>query len=87
MLFDAHNHAFRVLGGVPRRGIYGNMRAAVDKVGRGKDRTVTSQRQSTVYRSAVAEGAGISAKTVENVATARIQLMDNIMNSWSDGII
>lgn len=22
MLFDAHNHAFRVLGGVPRRGIY-----------------------------------------------------------------
>ena len=23
MLFDAHNHAFRVLGGVPRRGIYG----------------------------------------------------------------
>jgi transposase len=24
MLFDAHNHAFRVLGGVPRRGIYDN---------------------------------------------------------------
>ena len=22
MLFDAHNHAFEVLGGVPRRGIY-----------------------------------------------------------------
>ena len=36
MLFDAHNHAFRVLGGVPRRGIYDNMRTAVDKVGRGK---------------------------------------------------
>ena len=35
MLFDAHNHAFRVLGGVPRRGIYDNMRTAVDKVGRG----------------------------------------------------
>ena len=31
MLFDAHNHAFRVLGGVPRRGIYDNMRTAVDK--------------------------------------------------------
>jgi hypothetical protein len=28
MLFDAHNHAFRVLGGVPRRGIYDNMRTA-----------------------------------------------------------
>jgi len=25
MLFDAHNHAFRVLGGVPRRGIYDNL--------------------------------------------------------------
>ena len=33
MLFDAHNHAFRVLGGVPRRGIYDNMRTAVDRVG------------------------------------------------------
>lgn len=40
MLFDAHNHAFRVLGGVPRRGIYDNMRTAVDKVGRGKARTI-----------------------------------------------
>ena len=28
MLFAAHNHAFRVLGGVPRRGIYDNMRTA-----------------------------------------------------------
>ena len=25
MLFDAHNHAFRVLGGVPRRGIFDNL--------------------------------------------------------------
>jgi hypothetical protein len=25
MPFDAHNHAFRVLGGVPRRGIYDNL--------------------------------------------------------------
>jgi hypothetical protein len=40
MLFDAHNHAFRVLGGVPRRGIYDNKRTAVDKVGRGKERSV-----------------------------------------------
>src|SRR3546814_3532650 len=43
MLFDAHNHAFRVLGGVPRRGIYHNMRTAVDKVGRGKARTVNTR--------------------------------------------
>ena len=43
MLFDAHNHAFRVLGGVPRRGIYDNMRTAVDKVGRGKERNVNTR--------------------------------------------
>jgi len=40
MLFDAHNHAFRLLGGVPRRGIYDNMKTAVDKIGRGKQRQV-----------------------------------------------
>ena len=42
MLFDAHNHAFRVLGGVPRRGIYDNMKTAVDKVRRGKERDVNA---------------------------------------------
>ena len=26
MLFDAHNHAFRVFGGIPGRGIYDNIR-------------------------------------------------------------
>ncbi|HRK68628.1 MAG TPA: IS3 family transposase, partial [Hyphomonas sp.] len=40
MLFDAHWHAFRVLGGVPERGIYDNMKTAVDRVGRGKAREV-----------------------------------------------
>ena len=43
MLFDAHNHAFRVLGGVPRRGIYDNMRTAVDRIGRGKERKVNAR--------------------------------------------
>ena len=46
MLFDAHNHAFEVLGGVPRRGIYDNMKTAVDKVGRGKARTVNVRFQA-----------------------------------------
>lgn len=32
MLFDAHNHAFEVLVGVPQRGIYDNMKTAVDRV-------------------------------------------------------
>jgi len=40
MLFDAHWHAFRVFGGVPERGIYDNMKTAVDLVGRGKARQV-----------------------------------------------
>ena len=43
MLFDAHNHAFRVLCRVPRRGIYDNMCTAVDKVGRGKERSVNAR--------------------------------------------
>ena len=43
MLFDAHRHAFRVLGGVPRRGIYDNMRTAVDRVGIGKERQVNAR--------------------------------------------
>mgnify|MGYP001764817899 CR=1 FL=1 len=42
MRFDAHNHAFCVLGGVPRRGINDNMRTAVDKAGRGKERNVNT---------------------------------------------
>ena len=40
MLFDAHWHGFRVFGGVPERGIYDNMRTAVDRIGRGKERQV-----------------------------------------------
>ena len=43
MLFDAHNHAFRVLGGVPRRGIYDNMKTAIDRVGRGKERDINAR--------------------------------------------
>ena len=33
MLFDAMTQAFRVLGGVPRRGIFDNMKTAVDRIG------------------------------------------------------
>ncbi len=46
MLFDAHVEAFRVLGGVPRRGIYDNMKTAVDKVGKGKARQVNLRFQA-----------------------------------------
>ncbi len=43
MLFDALAEAFRVLGGVPRRGIFDNMRAAIDRVGTGKVRQVNAR--------------------------------------------
>ncbi len=43
MLFDAHNHAFAVFGGIPKRGIYDNMKTAVDEIGRGKARTVNAR--------------------------------------------
>ncbi|MGN7105320.1 IS21 family transposase [Ralstonia holmesii] len=43
MLFDAHAKAFAAFGGVPRRGIYDNMKTAVDKVGRGKERMVNAR--------------------------------------------
>ncbi len=48
MLFDAHQHAFRVFGGIPERGIYDNMKTAVDKVGRGKVRVVNARFQAMV---------------------------------------
>lgn len=43
MLFDAHWHAFRVFEGVPGRGIYDNMKTAVDRVGVGKQRDVNAR--------------------------------------------
>jgi len=43
MLFDAHTRAFRAFGGIPKRGIYDNMRTAVDKVGVGKRRIVNTR--------------------------------------------
>ena len=48
MLFDAHYHGFRVLGGIPERGIYDNMKTAVDKVGRGKERLINKRFQAMV---------------------------------------
>ncbi len=43
MLFDAHTRSFIALGGIPRRGIYDNMKTAVDKVKKGKGRTVNTR--------------------------------------------
>ena len=43
MLFDAHTRSFAALGGVGRRGIYDNMKTAVDKVNKGKGRVVNAR--------------------------------------------
>ena len=43
MLFDAHTRSFIALGGIARRGIYDNMKTAVDKVKKGKGRVVNTR--------------------------------------------
>jgi transposase len=43
MLFDAHTRSFAALGGIARRGIYDNMKTAVDKVRKGKGRIVNAR--------------------------------------------
>lgn len=43
MLFDAHARAFAAFGGVPQRGIYDNMKTAVDQVLGGKKRKINSR--------------------------------------------
>ena len=43
MLFDAHTRGFQMLGGVAKRGIYDNMRTAVDRVLPGKERIVNAR--------------------------------------------
>lgn len=43
MLFDAHTRAFQALGGIPKRGIYDNMKTAVDRVENGKARIVNAR--------------------------------------------
>ena len=43
MLFDAHNRAFAALGGVPKRGIYDNMKTAVDKISKDNGRIINTR--------------------------------------------
>jgi transposase len=46
MLFDAHTRAFAAFGGVPRRGIYDNMKTAVDQIDRQGGRKVNLRFQA-----------------------------------------
>lgn len=43
MLFDAHTRSFLALGGIPRHGIYDNMKTAVDQVKKGKARMINTR--------------------------------------------
>lgn len=43
MLFDAHTRAFTALGGISRRGIYDNMKTAVDKVSKDNGQVVNTR--------------------------------------------
>ena len=43
MVFEAHTRSFSALGGVAKRGIYDNMKTAVDKVNKGKGRVVNAR--------------------------------------------
>ncbi len=43
MLFDAPTRAFRAAGGVPWRGVFDNMKTAVDRIGSGKARQVNAR--------------------------------------------
>ena len=43
LLFDAHTRLFEAFGGIPLRGIYYNMKTAVDRIQRGKTRIVNAR--------------------------------------------
>lgn len=43
MLTDAHNRAFAFFGGIPARSIRDNMKAAVTRIGKGKERAFNAQ--------------------------------------------
>jgi transposase len=96
MLFDAHWHAFRVFGGVPGRGIYDNMKTAVDRVGRGKARQVNARflamTRHYVFEPEFCDPAagwekGQVEKSVQDSRHQTLQLMPNFpdlaaMNAW-----
>jgi transposase len=73
MLFDAHTKAFEVFGGVPKRGIYDNMRTAVDKVGKGKERSVNARFESMTGHYLCRTGAGTSGAKRPRSAGAVLQ--------------
>jgi transposase len=80
MLFDGHDRAFRFFGGACRRGIYDNMKTAVDAVFVGKERRFNRRFEQMcghylVQPTACTPGAGWEKGQVENqVGTMRGRL-------------
>ena len=85
MLFDAHNHAFRVLGGVPRWGIYDNMRTAGDKIGRGKERQVNARFSAMVSVSGFEDVAAVGEPVEQrrrHLGVANNHWMPQSLSGW-----
>jgi transposase len=92
MLFDAHARAFAAFGGVPRRGIYDNMKTAVDKVGSSKERVINARFEAMCGHylfdpEFCNRAAGWEKGIVEkNVQDRRRQIWQEMANSPWDGL-
>src|SRR5574337_315758 len=71
MLFDAHTRSFQALGGIARRGIYDNMKTAVDKVRKGKGRVVNARVSSTCLVAAARNHYSVSCELAGKLISKR----------------
>lgn len=79
MLFDAHVRAFAYFGGVPRRGIYDNMKTAVTKIGEGKERLFNRRFLSMASHYLFAPEACTPAAGWEK---GQVERQVNVMRNW-----
>lgn len=79
MLFDAHVRGFAFFKGVPRRGIYDNMKTAVTKVGVGKDRLFNRRFLSLASHYLFAPEACTPAAGWEK---GQVERQVNVMRNW-----
>lgn len=79
MLFDAHTRAFTYFGGVPRRGIYDNMKTAVTRIGVGKERLFNRRFLSMASHYLFAPDACTPAAGWEK---GQVERQVNIMRHW-----
>ncbi|MDR2155526.1 MAG: IS21 family transposase [Burkholderiaceae bacterium] len=83
MLFDAHTQAFSALGGIARRGIYDNMKTAVDKVLKGKERVVNTRFEAMLsYYLVEPEFCNVASGWEKGVVEKNVQ--DSRRRIWQD---